>query len=218
MLAANAFSGDSAGAWDADATAAGGPSTDTPAKGNGPGRRAPGKTTTGLLLAAVTSCTESSGQWAALAEADHELMLADMLADSARRRPEDWLNDQQSQDAMLHFLGGFAERLTPHPEVILHMLADVLHRPEGGGGLRRRLQDATLARALIAEKKSKGSACKKARALPARRALAFFFSSSYVANTRPQYDCSNLTVIVFVINVKWFTAITAIQALAIIDG
>ena len=52
-------------------------------------------------------------------------MLADMLADSARRRPEDWLNDQQSHDAMLHFLGGFAERLTPHPEVILHMLADV---------------------------------------------------------------------------------------------
>ena len=26
---------------------------------------------------------------------------------------------------MLHFLGSFAERLTPHPEVILHMLADV---------------------------------------------------------------------------------------------
>ena len=31
--------------------------------------------------------TESSGQWAALTEADHELLLADMLADSARRRP-----------------------------------------------------------------------------------------------------------------------------------
>ena len=54
--------------------------------------------------------TESCGQWAALTEADHELMLADMLADSARRRPEDSLTDQQSQDAMLHFLGGFAER------------------------------------------------------------------------------------------------------------
>ena len=51
---------------------------------------------------------------------------------------------------MLHFLGSFAERLTPHPEVILHMLADVTidnpgDYPQDYGRLREISRAAQLA-------------------------------------------------------------------------
>ena len=43
-------------------------------------------------------------------------MLADMLAYATRgRQNRDELGKHGTQDAMLHFLGSFAERLTPHP-------------------------------------------------------------------------------------------------------
>ena len=67
-----------------------------------------------------TSRDEVCGQWAALAEEDHGHMLEDLLAFAARGRPNcSEVSEVHTQDAMLHFLGHFAERLTPHPEVIL---------------------------------------------------------------------------------------------------